>query len=174
MKRYPKEVGEASLGRARPRKGQRPRSSRQEDAVSPTITIRNKHRRQRLSIAPLHAFARSALPHCLSRASKESELLRLREVCIIILSDLQIAKIHREFMNLRGPTDVITFQHGEILLSADTAAANARRFGTSLASEVRLYLLHGLLHLAGFDDKSISAARRMRRIQDTILAKVAP
>ena len=75
-------------------------------------------------------------------------------------------------MNERGPTDVITFQHGEIFISAEMARRNARRFGNSLVRELRLYIVHGLLHLQGFDDREPRKARKMEALQRKILAKV--
>ncbi len=68
-------------------------------------------------------------------------------------------------MNIAGPTDVITFQHGEIFVSVETARRNAQRFHTSTIDEVKLYIVHGLLHLHGYDDKSAAGARAMERLQ---------
>jgi probable rRNA maturation factor len=92
---------------------------------------------------------------------------------ILIVSDRKIASLHRQFMNESGPTDVITFQHGEIFVSAETARRNARRFGNALARELRLYVVHGLLHLHGFDDRVEVSARKMRSVQRKILARAS-
>ena len=75
-------------------------------------------------------------------------------------------------MSVRGPTDVITFQHGEIVISADTARRQARQFGTSLLHELQLYLVHGLLHLRGFDDRRPGEAKRMARRQERIVRQL--
>jgi probable rRNA maturation factor len=72
-------------------------------------------------------------------------------------------------MHQSGPTDVLTFQHGEIFISVETAKRHARGFGTSLGHELRLYLVHGLLHLHGFDDQTETSARKMERKQARIL-----
>jgi probable rRNA maturation factor len=72
-------------------------------------------------------------------------------------------------MHQTGPTDVLTFQHGEIFISVETAKKHARAFGNSLASELRLYIVHGLLHLHGFDDQTQAGARKMERAQSKIL-----
>jgi probable rRNA maturation factor len=80
-----------------------------------------------------------------------------------------MALLHRRFLNQSGPTDVITFQHGEIFISVDTARRHARVFGSSFAREVRLYIIHGLLHLHGFDDQSEADAKKMRLAQEKIL-----
>lgn len=64
----------------------------------------------------------------------------------------------------------MTFEHGEIFVSAEMARDQARRFGSSLGQELQLYIVHGLLHLHGFDDRNEVEARRMARIQQKILA----
>jgi probable rRNA maturation factor len=84
-----------------------------------------------------------------------------------------MSALHGRFMNEAGPTDVISFQHGEIFISAEMAKRNARRFGNSLAHELRLYIVHGLLHLHGFDDRDAAGARAMAAQQQRILAKAA-
>jgi probable rRNA maturation factor len=81
-----------------------------------------------------------------------------------------MAALHKEFCGLPGPTDVLTFQHGEIVISAETAARQARIFRSNLTAEIQLYLLHGLLHLAGFDDVTAYQQKRMQRLQNKLLA----
>ena len=81
-----------------------------------------------------------------------------------------MAALHQKFCGTSGPTDVLTFQHGEIVISAETAARQARIFERSLTAEIQLYLLHGLLHLAGFDDVTAQQQKRMQRMQNKLLA----
>ena len=83
-----------------------------------------------------------------------------------------MAALHQHFMNIAGPTDVLTFQHGEIFISVDTARANAKRFRTSLLHELQLYLVHGLFHLHGYDDTTPSQAKRMQAAQARLLAAI--
>ena len=83
-----------------------------------------------------------------------------------------MASLHRQFLNQTGPTDVLTFQHGEIFISVETARRHARVFGNSLARELRLYIVHGLLHLHGFDDRERADTRKMERMQSQILTAV--
>jgi len=96
----------------------------------------------------------------------------LSEVAVLIISDRRMAALHRRFMNETGPTDVITFQHGEIFISADATIRNARRFGNKLPHELRLYIVHGLLHLHGFDDRDKTGTRKMRAAERKILSKL--
>lgn len=81
-----------------------------------------------------------------------------------------MAELHKRFCGAPGPTDVLTFHHGEIVISADTAARQARVFGNSLCGEIQMYLLHGLLHLAGFDDNEPRERKKMHQLQEKLLA----
>jgi probable rRNA maturation factor len=81
-----------------------------------------------------------------------------------------MAELHRRFLKEPGPTDVITFQHGEIFVSTETARRQARSFGTTADHEMRLYIAHGLLHLHGFDDKDARSAAEMKRVQEKLVA----
>jgi probable rRNA maturation factor len=93
----------------------------------------------------------------------------LAEVGVSIVSPSVMSRVHKEFLDIDGPTDVITFPYGEILVCAAVAAENAGHYGNSLDDEVALYIIHGLLHLNGFDDLSAAPARRMRSQQAKIL-----
>jgi probable rRNA maturation factor len=99
-------------------------------------------------------------------------LARPGEVSVVLVSDRRMAELHQRFLNEPGPTDVITFQHGEIVISAETAKRQARAFRTSMELELRLYLVHGVLHLCGFDDKTAAGAAEMQRLQEKLVAKV--
>ena len=137
----------------------------------PKITVRNLQRKVPVDVVDLEKFGRKALELCLRvPRKKKTDLTQLREISVLIVSDRKIASLHRQFMNESGPTDVITFQHGEIFISAKCARRNARRFGNVLSRELRLYVVHGLLHLHGFDDRDSTSARRMQIVQRKILA----
>jgi len=95
---------------------------------------------------------------------------RLAEICFVLVSDARIAALHDEFMKDPTPTDVITFHHGEIVISAQTARREARRRSLPLPEEVARYAVHGLLHLAGWSDAG-PAAEEMRVVQEKILRR---
>lgn len=140
----------------------------------PTIRVRNLQRKIPVNVVDLERFARKALDRCLGLSSaKKTDLTQAREISVLIVSDRKMASLHRQFMNEAGPTDVMTFQHGEIFISAETAQRNGRRFGNTFARELRLYVVHGLLHLHGFDDREEAAARKMQSVQQKILAETA-
>jgi len=73
----------------------------------------------------------------------------------------------------RRPADGNARLHGEILISMDDALAQARQFRTSWQSELVRYIIHGLLHLQGYDDLSASDRVRMKRREDQLLQQVA-
>ncbi len=139
----------------------------------PRITVRNLQRKRAVNVPDLQQFAQRAAAACLNLPGKtKTDLAKLSEVSILIISDQRMASLHRRFMDEAGPTDVITFQHGEIFISADTAQGNAKRFRNSLGSELRLYIVHGLLHLHGFDDCNAASARKMRAAEKKVLSKL--
>lgn len=115
----------------------------------------------------------SAIPDCINCAGEgECVLPKLAVVEVTVVSDDEIAAIHGEFLDDPTPTDVITFQHGEILISFDTALAVASDHGNTVEDELLLYLIHGLLHLNGHLDSKEGDRKVMHRIQDRIWNKV--
>ncbi len=134
------------------------------------ISVRNLQRKVAVNVTKLENFAGKALRRCLQlRKRKPTDLDKVHEVFVWLISDRRIASLHRKFMHQTGPTDVLTFQHGEIFISVETAKRHARAFGNSLTSELCLYIAHGLLHLHGFDDRTQAAARKMKAMQKNIL-----
>lgn len=123
-----------------------------------------------LNLARLVLIAEHAYPACLAAARPEQNVLaQLTELEVTLLSDLEIAGVHGEFLDDPTPTDVITFHHGEILISLETAARQAPLHGFNAADEVTLYLIHGLLHLAGWDDHDPTEAAAMATLQHSLL-----
>jgi len=141
-------------------------------AAIPKISVRNLQHRIEAKVVDLEKFARKAAKLCLALPrEKTSDLEQLPEISVLIVSDRQITALHKKFMNESGPTDVITFQHGEIFISGEMAKRNAQRFENPLENELHLYIVHGLLHLCGFDDRDPENAKKMEEIQRKILAK---
>jgi probable rRNA maturation factor len=132
--------------------------------------VRNAQRKRAVDVRALQRFAERACALCRdTRSDRENELQHLEEVTIVLVSDGRMAALHKQFMNIAGPTDVLTFHHGEIFISVETAEQNAARFATTADDEIRLYIVHGLLHLRGFDDRHAPEARRMSSVQQRIV-----
>lgn len=137
------------------------------------LVLLNRQRRVRFNTRWLRRAAALALPKCLAVSDDNHFALRgLPEIDVAIVSDAVIAKIHVDFMDIEGPTDVITFEHGEIVISAETARDYAARYDHPIEHELALYTIHGLLHLNGFDDLAAAPAARMRRVQSRVLREV--
>ena len=134
------------------------------------ISVHNRQRTVRLRLPWLRRFAAAALPVCARHSADGRFALRaLDEVEVVIVSDRVIAGVHQRFMDIPGPTDVITFEHGEIVMSAPTALAHAACHGQGVEMELALYTVHGLLHLNGYEDATPREAARMRQLQKRIL-----
>lgn len=132
--------------------------------------MRNAQRAIRVNVGALQDSAERALRLCLGlRSTRPTALAELREIHVLLVSDRRMAALHRQFLNQSGPTDVITFAHGEIFVSTETARRQAKQFGNPFFRELQLYVVHGLLHLHGFDDRSERDARKMREAQEKIL-----
>src|SRR6187401_1678385 len=126
------------------------------------ISVINRQRALALNLRWLRRGAVAALPLCREQSDDGGFALReLGEITAVIVSDQKIAQIHSGFMGIPGPTDVITFNHGEIVMSAETASTHAARYNHTTEEELLLYTIHGLLHLNGFDDQATAAATRM-------------
>lgn len=96
-------------------------------------------------------------------------------VSVTLIGDAEIARVHGEFMDDPTPTDVITFpygEEGEILISVETAERQASEFGASFEREVLLYLVHGLLHLGGFEDATAAGQGEMNDLQERLVEEV--
>jgi probable rRNA maturation factor len=129
------------------------------------MEVLNRQRKRRIPTQDLTRFGTELLPR-VRQVARSVELPE--QILVVLVSDRKIAQIHRQFMNMAGPTDVVTFQHGEVIISVDTAASQAADYGTSLLHELRLYLVHGLLHLAGYDDHSKEGFQEMCALQESL------
>jgi probable rRNA maturation factor len=136
----------------------------------PEISVHNLQRKISVNVAQLEKFAGNAVQHSLQLHQRQrTDLRNLSEIFIWLISDGRMALLHRKFLGQSGPTDVLTFQHGEIFISVDTARRHARAFGNSLLRELKLYIVHGFLHLHGFDDRTPAEVRKMKKAQEKIL-----
>lgn len=136
----------------------------------PQISVFNRQRKVALDRAGLEDFARRALALC--ARERGAGLTKLAQIDVVFISDRRMSLLHRRFMQIDGPTDVITFQHGEIFISVETARRQAKTQRISWLYELRLYLVHGLLHLQGFDDRKEQERAGMAALQERIVAAI--
>lgn len=115
------------------------------------------------------------------------ELGREVNISVAVVNDERIAELNRAFRDHIGPTDVLAFPFdekeigpegqrvfGEIVISAQRARDEARLRHIDPELELILYAVHGMLHLAGYDDQSVQRAREMRQREAEILKSLAP
>jgi len=135
------------------------------------VAVGNRQRRVRVSTPRLRATAEAAL-----RALGRADL----HVDVTVVDDPAIRRLNAPYLRRRTTTDVLAFDleapgpsrlMGEVIVCADTARRQARRVGVSVALELDLLVVHGLLHLAGWDDHEPQEARLMHEREREILAE---
>jgi probable rRNA maturation factor len=139
----------------------------------PVLELYDHQETQSVSLERWQSEAEGALPAIAAAArSADAPVHHVDTVEFSFVSDETIARVHGDFMGDPTPTDVITFQHGEIIISLDTAQRQAAENGEPYEREVLRYIVHGLLHLAGWDDREESERAEMHRVQEAILKQV--
>jgi probable rRNA maturation factor len=88
------------------------------------------------------------------------ELLPGQNVTCLIASDAELSGLNRKFRGKDYASDVLSFPPEDIAISFDRAAAQAAEFSHGIDLELRILMLHGLLHLAGMDHETDSGAMR--------------
>jgi probable rRNA maturation factor len=99
------------------------------------------------------------------------------DLSILLVDDKTIAKLNLQYHATAGPTDVLSFDYGggagEVIVSAEQARLGAGKFRTTVARELVLYVVHGILHLNGFDDLTAPDRRRMRAAERSCLGNLS-
>ncbi len=101
---------------------------------------------------------------------------KVGEISIIFCSDDELLEINREHLDHDYYTDIITFDYcedgvisGDLFISRDTVKSNGEEYGASFTDELSRVIIHGVLHLLGYKDKSESEATQMRSKEDFYL-----
>ena len=104
----------------------------------------------------------------INRAVKENNK-QLGLISIIFCSDNYLLKINQDYLNHDYFTDIITFDYcdgnsvsGDLFISIDMIRANAEKFGVEFIDELHRVIIHGVMHLVGFKDKTDEEAQVMR------------
>ena len=136
-----------------------------------------------------HTLSKAGLARFLNLARASVGLAG--EVHVLLADDATLKRLNRRFRGKNKATDVLSFPAGnagngvgvagDLAISLETAARQAARFGHSLRDEVRVLLLHGVLHLAGFDHETDSGEmatreaelRRELRVATSLIARAA-
>ncbi len=132
------------------------------------ITIANRQRTKKVNTRLLKQIAGELLAE-----------LKIAEADfgIALVSDKEMAQVNWQFLQHEGATDVITFDHestrtklhGELFICVDVAMAQAKEFKSSWQSELVRYVVHGVLHLLGYDDLKPALRRKMKREENRLV-----
>lgn len=99
-------------------------------------------------------------------------------ISYIFVSDIELAEMHGKFLDNNSNTDVITFNldeekiEGEIYISSDRAKDQALQYNVSYQEEVVRLMIHGILHLAGYDDIEEDDLKELKREENNLLNKM--
>jgi len=112
--------------------------------------------------------ARGVTPAQIQRFVRQAQTLAKvqGEIDVLISGNQRLRELNRRFRRKNKPTDVLSFPRpsgGDIAISAQIARDNARLYGHSIAEELKILVLHGMLHLAGYDHESDNG--RMARVE---------
>ena len=120
-------------------------------------------------------FDPNLIEHLVSRVV-EGEDQCIRQLEITLMSAEELRELNRSWRNADYDTDVLSFSlsdgnalDGEIYVSLDFARTHCQTYGATYTEEVCRYIVHGMLHLLGYEDDTVRGARTMRRKEDQYL-----
>jgi probable rRNA maturation factor len=138
-----------------------------------------------VSWQPRNSWRATRLLHRVALYAASAEGFTRGRLSIAVVGATAMATLNRRFLRRPGPTDVLAFDldtdrrrghiEGEVVVCADVARRRAARRGRSLQAaraELALYVIHGILHLAGYDDRTSIGSRRMHVREDELLAEL--
>jgi probable rRNA maturation factor len=134
---------------------------------------------------PRHSWRAARLLHRVAAHAASAEGFTRGRISIAVVGATAMATLHRRYLGRPGPTDVLAFDldtdrgrghiEGEVVICADVARRRAARRSRSLQAaraELALYAVHGILHLAGYDDQTPAGFRRMHAREDELLSQL--
>ncbi len=99
------------------------------------------------------------------------------EIAYVFCDDDKILEVNRQYLGHDYYTDIITFDYceddklsGDIFISLDTVKSNSVTYGTDYYDELTRVIIHGILHLCGYKDKSDDESKAMRALEDAAIA----
>lgn len=111
------------------------------------------------------------------KLAAESEIRRIGNISIIFCSDNYVLDINQKYLQHDYFTDIITFDYceedrlsGDLFISVDSVRENSVEFGTEFKDELNRVIIHGLLHLVGYDDHTEKDIKLMRSKEDYYLS----
>ncbi len=113
-------------------------------------------------------------------AAAEKTDAALDNLSVVLVDDARMAELNEQLLGRSGPTDVIAFEaeedeegrSGEIIISVETAVRQAEEYGHSLTQELCLLVVHGLLHVLGYEDEPETKRAEMERVQQELVSEI--
>ena len=134
-----------------------------------SVSVANQQEALELDFARIKTVARGVL---------QGEGLSDAKLTLAFMTDAAIHALNKRFLEHDEPTDVITFPysqkplHGDLAISTDTAITAAAERGHEASEELLLYVIHGILHLCGYDDTSEKKQKVMKHKEAEYLSKL--
>jgi rRNA maturation RNase YbeY len=139
-----------------------------------SLQIRNRQRKYRIDVKFLSRITRRLLREELQRDEFEIGISLVDEQAMVLANE--------RYLRHQGSTDVITFHYaepdptallqGDLLICVDVAAKQAGRFRATWPKEVVRYVVHGLLHLSGYDDQKPVQRRSMKKAENRLMKRL--
>jgi len=111
------------------------------------------------------------------RRTAASEGRKTGDISVVFCSDEALLAINRQYLQHDYLTDIITFDYsedetisGDLMISIDTVRSNAELYGVSFRDELMRVIIHGILHLCGYGDKTPEEEKQMRALENKYLA----
>ena len=95
-------------------------------------------------------------------------LREIEELSIVIVGNKQMRTLNRKYLGRNRVTDVLAFDYGEIFICLPQAKRQAKELGHSIKEELKTLLIHGILHLAGYNDETKESRPKMLKKQEEI------
>ena len=123
----------------------------------------------------LPAFGHTQVKQWIKAVAKRHDR-KTGDISLIFCDDTKILEINQQYLNHDYYTDIITFDYserklisGDIFISVETVASNAEKFDTGFENELLRVIIHGVLHLCGFDDQSDELRKQMTLLENEAL-----
>jgi probable rRNA maturation factor len=107
-------------------------------------------------------------------AEKALKILKFKlpELSIALVDDARIKELNRKYRKIDRVTDILAFDYGEIIICLDQAKRQAKELNNALKKELSILLVHGILHLAGYDDETKKDFNKMLKKQKEVWQKI--
>jgi probable rRNA maturation factor len=107
----------------------------------------------------------------IAKKTLKSLKTKLAEISLVFVSDIRMKSLNRKYRGRNRVTDVLAFDYGEIIICLPQAKKQAKKIGHSLKKELTILLIHGILHLAGYDDETKKGYNKMINKQKELWQK---